>query len=130
NNGNLPRVARSRARSRCEGGGASRGKSPCRASTGCPRSRAAKARAREDGCERVVRHDAAPTKQLAKNDSKAIEPPRKGELQSHTDAGAQPDADAETCRLCAIHGHAAVDPAPSLNLSPGNQCPQRRRPSG
>jgi len=56
------------------------------------------ARAREDGCERVVRHDTAPTKQQAKNDGKAIEPPRKGELQSHADAGAQPDADAETCR--------------------------------
>src|SRR3982074_3325303 len=36
-------------------------------------------RAREDGCERVVRHDTAPTKQQAKNDGKAIEPPRKGE---------------------------------------------------
>ena len=44
------------------------------------------------------RHDTAPTKQQAKNDGKAIEPPRKGELQSHADAGAQPDADADPCR--------------------------------
>jgi len=34
--------------------------------------------------------------------------------------------------VCAIHGHAAVDPAQrrSLKLSLGNQCPQRRNSSG
>ena len=42
--------------------------------------------------------DAAPTKQQAKHDGQAIEPPGKRELQGHADDGAQPDADAETCR--------------------------------
>jgi hypothetical protein len=61
------------------------------------------ARAREDGCERVVRHDTAPTKQQAKNDGKAIERssfraipmPALNQASSETRM-----SDASSCRCC------------------------------
>jgi hypothetical protein len=88
------------------------------------------ARAREDGCERVVRHDTAPTKQQAKNDGKAIERPGRASFRAIPMPALNQTPMPKLAEYARFTGMLRSTQRRSLNLSPGNQCPQRRRPRG